>query len=142
MDVIDKFSFGEHMCSGIKTIRITLASSTSTSSLGVYSLAWLLSPPIFSLPPKACLSVHSLAMPSSPYIFSPTSAEEAFRHPWITSMATSPQEVDLVPGDEHTVSEHSKTLALVAPRHPQTPPSQTSPSQTPPSQTPPSSIPW
>src|SRR2546423_3367505 len=24
MDVIDKFSFGEHMCSGIKTIRITL----------------------------------------------------------------------------------------------------------------------
>jgi hypothetical protein len=24
-------------------------------------------------------------------------------------MATSPQEVDLVPGDEHTVSEHSKT---------------------------------
>jgi hypothetical protein len=24
-------------------------------------------------------------------------------------MATSPQEVDLVPGDEHIVSEHSKT---------------------------------
>ena len=72
------------------------------------------------------------------------SAEEALRHPWITSMneepsepstalaisesisrATSPQEIDrdLVPGGEHAVSEHSKTLALVAPRHPQTPPS-------------------
>src|SRR3954453_20560077 len=39
--------------------------------------------------------------------------------------ATSPQEVDrnLVPGDQHTVSEHRKTLALAAPRHPQTPPS-------------------
>jgi hypothetical protein len=112
MDVIDKFSFGEHMCSGMKIIRITSASSTSTSSLGVHSLAWLLSPPIFSLPPKACLGIHSLAMPSSPYIFSPTSAEEALRHPWITSMATSPQEVDLVPGDEHTVSEHGKTPGI------------------------------
>jgi hypothetical protein len=27
-------------------------------------------------------------------------------------MATSPQEVDLVPGDEHTVSEHSKTPGI------------------------------
>jgi hypothetical protein len=27
-------------------------------------------------------------------------------------MATSPQEVDLVPGDEHTVSEHSKTSGI------------------------------
>jgi hypothetical protein len=44
------------------------ASSTSTSSLGVHSLAWLLPPPIFSLPPKACLGVHSLAMPSSPHL--------------------------------------------------------------------------
>jgi serine/threonine protein kinase len=70
------------------------------------------------------------------------SAEEALRHPWITSMSeeparfstalttsesilsvTSPQEVDqgLVSGDQRAVSEHSKTLASVAPRHPQTP---------------------
>lgn len=27
-------------------------------------------------------------------------------------MVTSPQEVDLVPGDEHTVSEHSKTPGI------------------------------
>jgi hypothetical protein len=27
-------------------------------------------------------------------------------------MATSPQVVDLVPGDEHTVSEHSKTPSI------------------------------
>jgi hypothetical protein len=97
---------------GNKTNSYHSASSTSTSSLGVHSLAWLLSPPIFSLPPKACLGIHSLAMPSSPYIFSPTSAEEALRYPWITSIATSPQEVDLVPGDEHTVSEHSKTPGI------------------------------
>jgi serine/threonine protein kinase len=72
------------------------------------------------------------------------SAEEALRHPWITSMseeptrpstalttsesticATSPQEVDqgLLPGDQHTASENSKPLASVAPRHSQTPPS-------------------
>src|SRR5207248_669071 len=42
------------------------------------------------------------------------SAEEALRHPWITSMATSLQEVDrdLVPGDEHTVSEYNKTSGI------------------------------
>jgi hypothetical protein len=42
MDVIDKFSFGEHMCSGIKTIRITLPAQRRlpplvfTAQLGYY----------------------------------------------------------------------------------------------------------